>query len=123
MTKSEIADLFAFLATLYPRIISRVAANTQDGWYDMLKGYEYADVKQAVIDWNRGPRGRSFPDPRDVTPARKEPVEDRKYTGSELRQAWRQNCWAWAHTGPVPDGWEPSEFLLADMEQYAPGAA
>lgn len=127
MTRTETSRILALLAHWYPNA-SQIKGDTKavvEAWYLVLGAYDYDDVKLRAVAWNTGPKGRYCPDARELIPeqARIARPQERQYTGEELRQAWRQNCWAWAHTGLVPDGWEPSEFLLSEMAQYAPGTA
>lgn len=121
MTKTDVAKILTLLQTLYPSApqLKGDMKTIVEAWYLILGPYEYDDVKLRAVAWNAGEKGKYCPDARELIPA----VRATRYTVEDLRQAWRQDCWAWAHTGIVPDDWQPSEFLLAEMAQLAPGTA
>ena len=126
MTRTEMAQILTMLSAWYPNAAQfrgGVKA-TVEAWWLVLGDYAYGDVKNAAVAWNTGPKGRYCPDARELIPAKKARTEtdrppDRTYTGGELNQAWRQNCWAFDHNGLVPDGWEPDDELLTRMEAFA----
>ena len=124
MTRNDMDKLAALLGELYPRL-PKLTPTALAAWYIVLQPYDYADVRENLIAWNRGPKGRNYPDARELIPERRqtERPPDRTYSSDDLLQAWRQNCWAWDHNGIVPDDWEPDDELLTRMAAYAPQQA
>lgn len=114
MTRTETSRILALLKQWYPSA-SQIKGDTKavvEAWYLVLGAFDYDDVKLRAVAWNAGPKGKFCPDARELIPPRR---AERVYSSEDLDRAWRQDCWAWSHTGVAPDDWKPSEFLLQEM--------
>lgn len=75
MTRNDMDKLAALLGALYPRL-PKLSPTALAAWYIILKPYEYADVRENLIAWNRGPKGRNYPDARELIPETAVPEPD-----------------------------------------------
>lgn len=127
MTRTDIDRLFLLLRELYPRIYPSLGQNVKLAWLTVLEPFDYDDVKEKLLVWNRGPKGRNFPDPRecipekDYNPTRREQAEWTDEDDLEnkiylFRQLHRRGP-GWAEIYPVEEFEQTLRFYQASQPE------